>query len=76
MVEIVCVDIFCKVSMMSSQLALPREGNLEELFHTFSFHRKYHNSEMVFDPIDPVVDKILSEEKDWTTSEFGSHTEE
>ena len=62
--------------MMSSHFAPPREGHLKELFHIFDYLRKYHNSETVFDPSDPVVDERQSKEKYWTTSEFGSHTEE
>ena len=44
MVELGRVDICCKVSMMSSHIALTREGHLKELFHIFNYHRKYHNS--------------------------------
>ena len=76
MVELRRVDICCKVSMISLHLALPREGHLKELFLIFAYHRKYHNSEMVLDPSDPVVDKRQFEEKDWNSSEFGSRTEE
>ena len=76
MVEIGRVDICCKVSMMSLHVTLPREGHLKELFHIFAYLRKYHNSEMVFDPSDPVIYKRQFEEKDWTASEFGSYTEE
>ena len=49
--------------MMSSHLALPREGDLKELFHIFAYVRKYHNSEMVFNPSDPVVYERQFEEK-------------
>ena len=76
MVELGRVDICCEVSMMSSHLALPRVGHLQELYHIFAYLQKYHNSEMVFDPSEPVVDKVQFEEKDWTTSEFGACTEE
>ena len=76
MVELGRVDICCKVSMMSSHLALPRKGHLQELYHIFSYLRKYHNSEMVFDPSDPVIDEVQFEKKDLTTSEFGSCTKE
>ena len=57
--------------MMSSHMALPREGHLEQLFHIFSYLSKYHNSIMVFDPSDPVVDESKFQRKDWTSSEFG-----
>lgn len=71
MVELGRVDICCEVSMMSSHLALPREGHFAQLFRIFSYLRKYHNSEMVFDPSDPAVDEKQFERKDWTSSEFG-----
>ena len=75
-VDIGRVDICCKISMMSLHLALPREGQLKELLRIFSYLRNYHNSEMVFNTSYPVVDKRHFEEKYWTASEFGSHTEE
>ena len=50
------VDIFCKVSMLSSCLTLPREGHLKELYHIFAYLQKYHNAEMIFDPSDPMID--------------------
>ena len=37
----------------------------------FGYLKKYHNTEMAFDPSDPVIDESLFERKDWTTSEFG-----
>ena len=76
MVELGRVDICCEVSMMSSHLALPREGHFAQLFRIFSYLRKYHNSEMVFDPSDPAVDEKQFERKDWTSSEFGLELEE
>ena len=76
MVELIRVDICCEVSIMSSYLALSHEGHLKELFRIFAYLRKYHNSEIVFDPSDPVIDERQFKEKDCTTSEFGSHTEE
>ena len=76
MVELGCVDICLEVSMMSSHLVLPREGHLEQLYHIFAYLKKYHNSEMVFDPSDPVIDEDLFRWQDWTTSEFGLVTEE
>ena len=57
--------------MMSSHLALPREGHLAALFHIFAYLKKYHNTELVFDPSDPVVNEADFEHKDWTSSEFG-----
>ena len=71
MVELGRVDICLEVSMMSSHLALPREGHLSQLYHIFGYLKRYHNSKMVFDPSNPVIDESLFERRDWTTSEFG-----
>jgi hypothetical protein len=57
MVELGRVDICCEVLMMSSHLALPREGHFAQLFRIFAYLKKYHNSEMVFNPSDPAVDE-------------------
>ena len=56
MVEIGRVDMITEVSMMASQLAMPREGNLECLYHMFAYLSIKHNSRMVFDPTYPNVD--------------------
>ena len=53
MVELGRVDICLEVSMMPSHMAMPREGHLDQLFNIFSYLRKYHNTEMVFDSSDP-----------------------
>lgn len=70
-VELGRIDVCLEVSMMSSHLALPREGHLEQVLHIFAYLKKYHNTELVFDPSDPVVDEGEFERKDWTASEFG-----
>jgi len=58
-------------------LALPREGHLKELCQIFAYLKKLHNSEMVFDPSNPVIDESLFERKDWTTrSELGHDLKE
>ena len=57
--------------MMSSHLALPREGHLEQVLHIFAYLKKYHNTELVYDPSEPVVDENDFERRDWASSEFG-----
>jgi hypothetical protein len=37
----------------------------------FAHLKKCQNSEMVFDPIDPVINESDFELQDWTSSEFG-----
>ena len=71
MVELGRVDICLEVSMLSSHLALPRQGHLDQLLHMFTYLKKYHNSCLVFDPTEPDFDESAFERKDWTSSEFG-----
>jgi hypothetical protein len=70
-VELGRVDICLECSMMSSHLALPREGHLHQVFHIFADLKKYHNTELVFDPSDPCVNESDFELQVWTSSEFG-----
>ena len=62
--------------MLSSQLALPRHGHLQEVFHIFGYLKAHHNAEMVYDPSDPVIDEDLFERLDWASSEFGHNLKE
>ena len=71
MVELGRVDILLEVSMLSSHLALPREGHMEAVLHIIKYLKKFHNSEMVFDPSVPVIDQNIYQKQDWTSSEFG-----
>ena len=57
--------------MMSPHLALPREGHLEQVLHILAYLKKYHNTELVYDPSDPVVDENDFERRAWASSEFG-----
>ena len=70
-VELGRVDICLEVSMMSSNLVLPRKGHMEQVMQIFRYLKKYHNSELVFDPSDPTINEQDFEKKDWTSSEFG-----
>ena len=71
MVELGRVDICLEVSMLSSHMAMPRQGHLDQVFHMFAYLKKYHNSCLVFDPTEPDLDMSEFERKDWTSSEFG-----
>ena len=65
------VDVCLEVSMMSSHLALPREGHLEQVLYIFAYLKKYQNTELVYDPCDPVADEMDFERRDCASSEFG-----
>ena len=70
-VELGRVDINCEVSMMSSHLALPRQGHLKEVFHIFAYLKKHHHAEMVFDPTPVEFDLTTFESQDWSYSQYG-----
>jgi hypothetical protein len=59
------VHIITEVSMLLSHLALPREGHLEAVFHTFAYLENKHNSRMVFDPTYPDIDMSRFKKVDW-----------
>jgi hypothetical protein len=73
-VEMGRVDITVEVSMMSSYVAMPREGHLQQLFHIFAFLKGEHNARMVFDPSYPDVDFEVFPKRDW--SKFYGDVEE
>ena len=70
-VELSRVDICLEVSLLSSHLALLREGHFEQVLQVFSYLQKYHNTELVYDPSNPVIDEGQFQRRDWTSSEFG-----
>ena len=45
------------------------------MFHMFGYLKSHHNTEIVFDPSDPVIDMSRFQKRDWVSSEFG-HIEE
>ena len=69
-VELRRIDICLEVSMMSSCLALPHEGHLDQVFQIFAYLKQHHNTELVYDLSDPCVDKSEFKAQDWTSSEF------
>ena len=71
MVELGRVDICLEVSEISSFMAVPREGHLDQLLHIFAHLKKYHNTELVFDPSEPRVDMSIFQRRDGELSEFG-----
>ena len=65
-VELGRIDINVEASILSSDLALPREGKFQELLHIFAYLKKHMNSEMVFDPSDPDIYMGSFQRQDWS----------
>ena len=66
MVELGCVDIAVEDSMLSSYLALPREGHLEAALYIMGYLKQKHNSRLIFDPTYPLIDERDFPKYDWT----------
>ena len=56
---------------MSSHLAPPHAGHLQQVLQIFSYLSLFHNTELVYDLSDPVMDLPQFERRDWASSEFG-----
>ncbi len=60
-VELGRVDINVQVLMMSLHLALPRAGQLKEIYHIVAYLKAHLNTGMVFDPTPVALDTNLFE---------------
>jgi hypothetical protein len=65
-VELGRVDILLETAMMSTHMALPREGQLQQLFHMFGYLKTYPKRRLFFDPSHPLIDETSFEAHDWT----------
>ena len=74
-VELGRIDITCEVSLMASMMAMPRKGHLDQLNHTFSYLKRKHNSEIVFDPTVPVIDVDQFPKYNWDHTPYKNSCE-
>jgi len=65
-VELGRIDIHIDVSLLSSHLAQPRVGHLNQALHIFSYLKHHINSHLVFDPNYVVWNNADFHEYDWT----------
>jgi hypothetical protein len=75
MVEMGRVDICCEVSMLSSFVAMPREGHLQQLYHIFAYLKRHHNARIVFDPSYPEINEEDFPRRNWM-SHYGDAKED
>ena len=73
MIELGRIDIATEVSMLSSHMALPRQGHLETALHVMSYLGLHHNSRLCVDPTYPEIDHDQFPVCDW--SEFYGEVE-
>ena len=51
--------------MMSSYIAMPYEGQLQQVYYIFAYFRQQHHNILIFDPTLPVIDEDGFEFHDW-----------
>jgi hypothetical protein len=68
------LDILFEVAIMSSYLAAPREGHLDQVFHIFGYLKKVPKRRIAFDPDYPNIDESRFKQYDWT--DFYRYAEE
>ena len=65
-IEIGRLDILLEVSLLSSHLALPRQGHLEQVYHIFGYLKKASRRRLFMDPDHPVISEDRFVSYDWT----------
>jgi hypothetical protein len=64
--EIGQVDMLLEVSLLSSYLAVPRAGHLEQAFHVFGHLKMHPKRKLAFDPAHPSMQENRFQPCDWT----------
>jgi hypothetical protein len=64
-VELGGIDIYIYVSLLSSQLAQPRVGHMQQVLHIFSYLKSHVQSTLVFDPNPVEWDEQRFQKCDW-----------
>jgi hypothetical protein len=64
-IELGRIDILTEVTMLSSYLASPRTGHLDQVFHVFAYLKAHSRSTIVFDPAHPIIDERRFVKCDW-----------
>jgi hypothetical protein len=73
-VEIGRLDILLEISLLSSHLALPREGHLEQVYHIFAYLKHGSRRRIYLDPSYPSISESRFQAYDWT--DFYKYAEE
>ena len=64
-VEIGRLDILLEVSLLSSHLAMPRAGHLQEVYHIFGYLKQSPRRRLFLDPDHPVISENRFKSFDW-----------
>jgi len=64
-IELGRVDILLEISLLSSHLALPRSGHLQQLYHIFGYLKESPRRRLFFDPDYPKISEDRFQKFDW-----------
>ena len=64
-IELGRVDMLLEVALLSSHLALPRTGHLQQLYHIFGYLKASPRRKLYFDPTHPKISESRFLQFDW-----------
>jgi hypothetical protein len=64
-VELGRVDILLATSLMSTYMAMPREGHLQQLYRMFGYLKIHPKRKIAFDPQHPAINELRFKKCDW-----------
>ena len=64
-IELGRIDIATEISLLSSYLAMPREGHLDAAINVMAYLKLHHNSRLVLDPTYPTIVRSDFKVCDW-----------
>jgi Reverse transcriptase (RNA-dependent DNA polymerase) len=64
-VELGRVDILLETSLMSTHMAMPREGHLQQLYRMFAYLKANSQRKIAFDPQHPAISEKMFKKHDW-----------
>lgn len=60
---------------MTSMMTAPLEGHLGQLYHMFALLKNNHNGVMVFDPMEPYINKEAFLSHNWSSTPYETEKE-
>ncbi len=64
-VELGRVDVLLETALMSTYLAMPREGHLQQIYRIFGYLKLYPKRKIAFDPKHPKINEKVFVRHDW-----------
>jgi Reverse transcriptase (RNA-dependent DNA polymerase) len=64
-VELGRLDILLEVALMSTHLAMPRQGHLQQVYRIFGYLKIHPKRKIAFDPQHPQISERMFQKHDW-----------